>query len=139
MHPATGLTIATSAVASGHVAIAVLQLTRRAVYSIPPSADNVIALAAGKPWWAWIHLAAGLALWVTLGLRRGQTGAGYWSVAVMGTWSALLLVWGLGAVRPVSLVGPVLGLVIAIAAIGTTTAWSDRASGNNLSHRTKRS
>jgi hypothetical protein len=125
MHPATGLTIATSAVAAGHLAVFGLALGGRAVYSIQPPPDNVIALAADKPWWMWLHLAAGLLQVAVLLLRRARHVAGYVSVSVMGTWSLLLLTWGLSVPR-VSLLGPALGLIVAVCAGGTTVAWADR-------------
>lgn len=131
MHPATGLTISTSTVAAGHLAVFGLAVQGRATYSFRPDPGNVIALAADKPWWMWVHLSAGLFQIAALAiprLRRRRPLAGAWSVTVMGVWSLLLLAWGLGAARPVSLLGPALGLVLAACAVGTTVAWTDRTS-----------
>jgi hypothetical protein len=105
---------------------AALLAANRAVYSVRPAADNVIALAADKPWWLYLHVIAAVLLTATMFVRRGQPWAGVVSVCVMGTWSLLLLAWGLSTASRVSLLGPSLGLVIATVAIGTTVAWTDR-------------
>ena len=127
MHPATGLTISTATVATGHLAVFGLAIGDRAVYSFAPDPDSWLALAADKPYWMWLHLSAGVAQVVSLIACRGRPTAGAWSITVMGVWSLLVLAWGVGAARPVSLLGPTLGLVLAACAVGTTVAWTDRA------------
>ena len=111
-------------VVAAHWVIACLDLADRAAYGRVPR--GLIGDAADHPAWTVLQLLAGTLLALAILTRSHISAAISLSVGVLGGWSLLLLVWGLGLRPPVSLVGPSLGLLVTILALVLADRWADR-------------
>ena len=111
-------------VVAAHLLVACLDLADRAAYGRVP--HGVIGDAADHPAWTVLQLTAGLLLGLAIMSGRHRCLALSLSVGVMGGWSVLMLAWGLGLRPPVSLVGPVLGLLVSVLALVLADCWADR-------------
>ena len=111
-------------VVAAHLLVACLDLADRAAYGRVP--HGVIGDAADHPAWTVLQLTAGLLLGLAIlsGRRIGMVLCV--SFGVLAGWSGLMLVWGLGLRPPVSLVGPVLGLIVSVLALVLADRWAER-------------
>ena len=119
--------------AVAHGALAILAQLELLEYTVPtryPLIDEV-----ASDWvWAWIHALIALGLLVSLKYQdrpRRDVDSAPWpavacsvAFAAMVTWAFFNLLWGLSAVRPVSLAGPVLAFVVGAGEHLLAAAWN---------------
>lgn len=107
-----------ASIAITHLAMVGVHAAGRAKFSTPPTAPTLIDDLATYWLWPWMHVvAAGLLMVaVTAGPKSRVLWATGWlvSIAVMGSWGWLTLMWGIDTRPGVSLVGPVLALCAAM-------------------------
>jgi hypothetical protein len=98
-----------------------------------PTEYSLIDEVAAEPYWAWIHAVVALALvgslwrptWKPLGGDLPVTAiACSLGFAMMFSWAFFNLLWGLSTVRPVSLAGPGLALIVAAGEQLLANAWT---------------
>jgi len=110
-------------IALGHVGIVVLALTGRLVF-IVPSGYRFLALISDNPIWVLVHCICAVVLVTSLVRDRGQISALSFSASIMGAWGFLNVLAGLTSPSPVSLAGPVLGMVLGATAWSVAMGWA---------------
>jgi hypothetical protein len=124
--------VGTLGAATAHGTLAYLGTQDLLNYTVP-TRYSLIDQVASEHAWAWIHLTA--AVLMLLSLRWGEwkrnenalplpaiaCSIGF---ALMFTWGFFNLLWGLSAIRPVSLAGPVLALIVAAGEHLLASAWN---------------
>lgn len=113
----------TTTIAAGHLLLLGLYATDRLSYTVD-SRYVFLQHVAENPIWLLVHGTAAAWLLSSIVLRRHQIQACAYSAGVMGTWAMLGLVWGLTTVRPVSLIGPAMALVVTAFAYLLSQAWA---------------
>lgn len=122
-------TAAVVMVAVANLSFFVLELFNRLVFTVDSRYDVIQGVAAH---WLWhpTFLVVGLTILATLCKPRGLRYALSGSFAAMGVWSLFTFLWGLYPIREVSLVGPVLGFIIA----GISQALALTYAGESVCH-----
>lgn len=125
--------IGTVGAAVAHGALAILAGLDLLDYTVP-TRYPLIDLVAGDHVWIWIHSLVAILLLVSLHWRhrpRAAVDHMPWpavacsiAFAAMVTWAFFNLLWGLSALRPVSLAGPVLAFIVGAGEHLLATAWN---------------
>lgn len=110
--------------AAAHLILAVLDAIGRAAYG--GRARDALGMAADHPAWTVMHLVMAVTLTAVIVTERARGIALCLSGSVLVGWSALMLAWGLQLAPPVSLVGPLLGLLVGAGTWALADAWAIR-------------
>lgn len=113
----------TALVGLAHAALLILDCFGRLNFTVDSRYD-LLEASAKQPAWLLLHAAVAAVLWYSVWRKHWYIHALGISVGVMGSWSVLTLLWGVSTVRPVSLVGPVFGLIVTAIAYVLAGAWA---------------
>lgn len=125
-----------SLVAGAHGYLAAIGFTGLLNYTVPTQYEFLEEVAA-EAYWSWVHLACAAVLLAALLAPTYRPRIGPWTselplaalacsvgFALLTSWALFNLLWGLSAVRPVSLAGPGLALVVALGEQLLAHAWT---------------
>lgn len=115
--------ISGACIALGHVSLFTLAVTHRLEFSTPTE-YKFLQLAALNEAWLIIHAVCASAIVVSLMLDKMHVQSLSMSAGCMGAWGFISLLGGLTTVRPVSLAGPVLALVLSSVAYSVVMSWA---------------
>lgn len=118
-------------IASAHFALALLGVVNRLNFTVAPE-YRLLRLLADSNMWVGIHLIAAVFVAISLVLNRFQIQSLSYSAGFMGCWALFNLLWGLNAVTPVSLAGPILG--VAVSGVSYSVAMSWATGGHDKGH-----
>lgn len=128
--------ITTTLVAAAHGYLALIGFTGLLNYTVPTKYEFLEEVAA-EPYWSWTHLICGTVILASLIAPTYRPKIGPWTselplaalacalgFALLTSWALFNLLWGLSAVRPVSLAGPGMALVVALGEQLLAHAWT---------------
>lgn len=131
-----GRVLATTGVAVAHGYLSLIAFNGLLNYTVP-TYYSVLEQIASETYWAWIHLVCALLLLGSLRSPLYRLRIRSWSsdlplaalacslgFAMLTTWALFNLLWGLSTIRPVSLAGPGLALVVAFGEQLLANAWT---------------
>lgn len=115
---------AAAVIATAHLSFFFLDVVGKLEFTVKTEYTVIMGVASH---WVWgpLFLFTGLGILVSLGVTRWLRRFLSLAFAVMGVWSFFTLLWGLYPIREVSLVGPVLGLVVAALSQTVSLAYTD--------------
>lgn len=128
--------VTTAVVACAHCYLAMIGFTGLLNYTVPTRYQFLEEIGA-EQYWSWIHLACAAVLLASLTAPTYRPKLGSWTselplaalacalgFALLTSWALFNLLWGLSTVRPVSLAGPGLALVVALGEQLLAHAWT---------------
>lgn len=128
--------ITTVVVAGAHAYLAMIGFTGLLNYTITTKYEFLEQITR-QQYWSWIHLACAAMLLASLLAPKHYPHIGPWrselplvalacsaGFALLTSWALFNLLWGLSAVRPVSLAGPGMALVVALGEQLLANAWT---------------
>jgi hypothetical protein len=123
-------------VACAHIYLALIGFVGLLNYTVPTPYEILEEIAA-EEYWSWVHLACAAILLASLCAPKFYPHLGPWrselplvalacsaGFALLTSWALFNLLWGLSAVRPVSLAGPGMALVVALGEQLLANAWT---------------
>lgn len=120
------------AVACAHLSLALLRTVHRVVITVPVTNDTLSAVVRSDLWYL-LQFGCAAMILAAIVWNRGHLQVMAASTGVMSAWAFLNFLWGFDAVRPVSLAGPAMGMIVAVFSYLLTMSWAMQ--GGERDHR----
>jgi hypothetical protein len=128
--------VTTAVVACAHAYLGLIGFSGLLNYTVPTQYEFLEEIGA-ESYWSWIHVLCAALISASLLAPTYRPRLGPWiselplaalacalGFALLTTWALFNLLWGLSAVRPVSLAGPGMALVVALGEQLLAHAWT---------------